>query len=348
MVKFVNDNDTHVDLIDHELSPVFAKRDEHEVYFRRIHSYLIKHGLLANGNIVDLGAWIGDNAIPWAKQIPGTVYAIDPSAHNLDYIRRMAEHNGINNITTIQKVISDKGEIVGTFGDINHCSFRSGATGTTRLAAVTLDDLKLPNIALIHLDVEGFEFKVVRGATETIERCRPIISFEQHVQVDNYLGLSEYLCEKGYDIYLINEVLPGCRRDCRNFMAFPCELNYGMRDIDNINEAIGQPVLLNILKGAPRFVAEIRGTMMSGKLFSNIKSTKIDDNLYVFCIFDRPYTKMIAVDANGEWIHGKYMLGKINIHCDDTIFRAYHTADGIVTDRSQYDVSVQRSTCDST
>ena len=210
---------------------------------------------------------------------------------------------------------------------------------------MTLDSLGLQNVALIHLDVEGFEFKVVRGATETIDKYRPIISFEQHVQVDNYLGLSEYLCEKGYDIYLINEVLPGCRRDCRNFMAFPCELNYGSRVIDDINGTTGQPVLLNILKGAPRFVAEIHGTMMSGKLFSNIKSTKINENLYVFCVFDRPYTKMVAVDANGEWLHGKYMLGQINLDCPDTIFNAYQTADGIVTDRSGYDVSVQRSTC---
>ena len=39
-----------------------------------------------NKNIIDLGAWIGDNSIPWAKNIDGIVYAIDPSKENCKYI----------------------------------------------------------------------------------------------------------------------------------------------------------------------------------------------------------------------------------------------------------------------
>jgi hypothetical protein len=54
---------------------MFKKRDNHEVMFRRINTYLIKNKIIKN-NIIDLGAWIGDNSIPWAKNIDGTVYAI--------------------------------------------------------------------------------------------------------------------------------------------------------------------------------------------------------------------------------------------------------------------------------
>ena len=128
---FTNDNSVKIKLIEHNFSSQFAKRDAHEVGFRQISTFFINKGLVKN--IIDLGAWIGDNSIPWAKNISGTVYAIDPSPANQAFIRSMCEKNQIHNLKQIQKVISYKNEFVSTNDSIDHCSFGSDTTGRTVL-----------------------------------------------------------------------------------------------------------------------------------------------------------------------------------------------------------------------
>ena len=91
---FTNDNNVNIKLINHNFSNYFVMRDNHEIMFRRINTYLIKNKLI-NGNIIDLGAWIGDNSIPWAMNVSHTIYAIDPSNDNINYIEDMAKANNI-------------------------------------------------------------------------------------------------------------------------------------------------------------------------------------------------------------------------------------------------------------
>jgi FkbM family methyltransferase len=222
-VTFVHDNNTKIQLIQHPFSDKYKNRYKHEIEFRRIHSYLIKYGHVKE-NVIDLGAWIGDNSIPWAKQISGVVYAIDPSIENLNYIRDMSEHNNTPNVQTIHAAISDKRELLYTPNNITHCTFNNNGTGNTKIQSTTLDHLYEENvidaISMIHLDVEGFEFKVVKGAVKLIDTFKPVISFEQHTSTDDYIGLSKFLHTHGYDVFLIDEILPGCRSDCRNFFAY--------------------------------------------------------------------------------------------------------------------------------
>ena len=92
----------------------------------------------------------------------------------------------------------------------------------------------LKNIGYIHLDVEGYEYNVIKGAKQLIDLYRPIITFEQHLETDDIAGICQLVKEKMYTIYLINEILPGCRPDCRNYLAFPSEMNldFIQRDLD--------------------------------------------------------------------------------------------------------------------
>lgn len=243
---FTNDGGIKIHLIKHRFSEVFRRRDHHEVLFRKISSFLIKQGIV-KGNIIDLGAWIGDNSIPWAKNIESnySVYAIDPSPDNCSYIAEMAVLNDVKNITIIQKAISDKTETLSTNENINHCSFvynNPGVFGIHKLESCSLDQLYrdqvIQEVGYIHLDVEGMEAKVIAGAIELIRTCRPIIAFEQHLDIDDYRGLSRFLISKGYTVFLNNEILPGCRHDCRNLFAFPSE-SMTHNFIDTIHAAIG-------------------------------------------------------------------------------------------------------------
>lgn len=275
VAHFSNDNGVAIQYtMNHPLAGLFGSRNEHEVMFRRISTYLINNGHV-QGNILDLGAWIGDNALPWARSIDNNslyyqafgaknietarsitnpiVYAIDPSPENCQFIRNNAALNDIDNIYVIQRAISDKREVLSTNEDLTHCSFVSDDSSSTyknQIEAVTLDDLffagELAKIAYIHLDVEGMENRVIAGATTLIELCRPIIAFEQHLEQDPFLELSAHIAEKGYTVYLINEVLPGCRPDCRNFIAFPND-SFDDTIVETLNTHLGQDVLERVL-----------------------------------------------------------------------------------------------------
>jgi FkbM family methyltransferase len=245
---FTNDDDVTILLINHEFSYVFKNRDNHEVMFRKINTFLIKNKIIKN-NIIDLGAWMGDNSIPWAKNINGIVYAIDPSPDNCEFINKTCELNNITNVKTIRSAISDINELLFTHDNINHCSFSNNKlTGNTKANAVSLDylyDIKMiDNIGYIHLDVEGMEYKVIRGSSNLIDECRPIITFEQHLEIDNYDIISSHLKNKNYSIFLIDEVLPGCRYDCRNSFAFPNEI-FNETLIEKIHNYIGQNILIS-------------------------------------------------------------------------------------------------------
>ena len=249
-VTFTNDDSVHISLLNHPLSHALKIRDNHEVLFRRINTFLIKNKYIKN-NIIDLGAWIGDNSIPWAKNIDGIIYAIDPCSDNCDFINRTCELNNITNVETIQSAISNTNEVLTTNDSIGHCSFvygKSGLDGKFKVNAVSLDYLyeqkAINNIGYIHLDVEGMEYNVIKGSSKIIDECRPIISFEQHLELDDYSVIVSHLKSKNYTIFLIDEVLPGCRPDCRNSFAFPNEI-YSEMLIENIHTYIGKNILIS-------------------------------------------------------------------------------------------------------
>lgn len=247
---FTNDDGVTILLIDDKISDMFKIRDNHEVIFRRINTYLIKNKIIQN-NIIDLGAWIGDNSIPWAKNIDGIVYAIDPCHENCDFINKTCEVNQIKNVKTIQCAISNVNELLTTNDNLFHCSFIYGnplLSGINKVNAVSLDFLyetkHIENIGYIHLDVEGMEYKVIEGSRNLIDNCRPIISFEQHLLIDDYDIILSYFKNKNYRVFLIDEILPGCRYDCRNSFAFPNEI-FNESLIENIHHYIGQNVLIS-------------------------------------------------------------------------------------------------------
>jgi len=248
---FTNDGGITVSLIEHPFSPTFASRNNHEVLFRRMHTYLMDAGVIKN-NIIDLGAWIGDNTIPWSKRSGSdakrsVVYAIDPSRENCDFIQIMCDHNQIDNVKIFQTAVSDKMETLSTNDDMYHCTFASDDQGRNKVNAITLDHLfnigEIENIGYIHLDVEGMEYKVILGSEKIIDTYKPIITFEQHLEIDNYNLILEHLTNKNYIVYLIDEVLPGCRPDCRNSIAFPKEI-FDPSIVTKIHQYIGKEILL--------------------------------------------------------------------------------------------------------
>lgn len=68
-----------------------------------------------------------------------------------------------------------------------------------------IDDLELPEVNLLALDVENYESYVLKGAVETINRCKPVIICEHGELVKDYLKGLDYIVAEGsaYDTIFI-------------------------------------------------------------------------------------------------------------------------------------------------
>ena len=77
------------------------------------------------------------------------------------------------------------------------CGMVSKSRGAVRVTVRKLDDYKYDNIGLMKIDVEGYEERVLRGAVETIERCKPILYLEDDRR-DQSPSLHKFLTELAY------------------------------------------------------------------------------------------------------------------------------------------------------
>jgi FkbM family methyltransferase len=213
-------------LPEHPYAYEFAQRDCHEVVFRRLNRFLIDRRIIKN-NVVDAGCWVGDNAVPWAKVIEGRVYAIDPSPSNCLFVTAVKELNRLSNLVVIQAALGESRGTVSTDEDLHHCKLESNDRGRNRVGTTSIDLLSqegvVRDLGYIHLDVEGMEAEAIRGALRVIHEFRPVLTFEQHLDSDDYMALVGVLKTRGYAAFLIDEILPGCRPDCRNLLALPVE-----------------------------------------------------------------------------------------------------------------------------
>ena len=214
-----------------ERSFYLLDRPYSEILLRNIVYNLFKEKYLnSNFSIIDIGSWIGDNALVWAKNLneSAMVFAIEPSKNNINYSKRLAELNDIKNIEWFAEVCSENvGEKL-VFDEIatnqsDNKKFKISDT-TDFILSSTIDHLvyhkKNTKIGLIHIDVEGFEFNVIKGASKIIERDKPTLVFEQHISQEDPDHIFKYLKNFGYRIFMINEIIPGNDLDCRNFLAF--------------------------------------------------------------------------------------------------------------------------------
>ena len=197
---------------------------KHEIKFKKIVYEMINNNIISkNKNIIDLGAWIGDNSISWAKLINGKVYAIEASRVNVEFIEGIKKINKIDNIKVINKLVSDN---VSTFNDVNsifsnQSYLKQRSSSENGKISTTLDildkDKVITNIGFIHLDVEDMEFLILKGSINLIRKYKPVISVECHTQ-KQLIQIKNLL--RKYSIYLIDEVC-GITSTCRNFIMIP-------------------------------------------------------------------------------------------------------------------------------
>lgn len=202
---------------DADLTP-YKGMGTRERLLRRIIARLYRDGVMNHSaNVVEAGMFIGDNAVPFASLLSslhtagapmGTVFALDPMERNCQTTRRLARWNGISNICMLRSAVGDKPSTA---------MIKQRTGPRVPIKQVSLDSLDLPNVGFIHLDVEGFEDRAIRGASRLIESNHPFIVTERHTGDKFDDGL---LLTRGYRVAEIPEVC-GPNLSCRNRLWIP-------------------------------------------------------------------------------------------------------------------------------
>ena len=147
----------------------------------------------ANGSaqsFFDIGANIGQHSL-FMSLHADQVHSFEPYSAVSQKLERHSELNAIGNIQLHKVGLSNQQEELDFYaptgrnqgiGSFDAGTVSKGNKNLGKLALVRGDDYlaqnKLQDIALLKIDVEGFEKNVVEGLTDTLEKSRPVIVVE--------------------------------------------------------------------------------------------------------------------------------------------------------------------------
>lgn len=160
---------------------------------------------LANGLCLDIGANIG--VISQALLANGyRVMAFEPQPEIFKLLQENCRYVGGEYVTFNTALGSEAGvakmpkvqySVKGNFGGLGIGD--KSIYGDIEIPVATIDSYHFPNVGFVKIDVEGFELEVLKGMTDTIARCRPILYVEDDRR-DKSAALRAYIRSLGYSI----------------------------------------------------------------------------------------------------------------------------------------------------
>lgn len=156
-------------------------------------TYLLSKPFIRNfRTAIDIGCRVGEFTRYLQRDFQH-VYAFDP---NLS--QKFRFNVSLKNVSHFHCALGEEAGETQMF-DGTH-SYRAGIQA--RLVPVyPLDIFEFEDVDYIKIDVEGFEKKVLLGATQTLKRCNPVVVIEQNEVVldgDHRYSAKEYLESMGY------------------------------------------------------------------------------------------------------------------------------------------------------
>lgn len=152
--------------------------------------------LSADSVVLDIGANIGITTVPIARKCSkGKVFAFEPIPSNLKALKRVTQRYKLNHVSFFSEALGDTNGSVQMVLPVlkqnkmqglshvveenNNDAWNKGDFFTVPLKR--LDDIPEINaqpINAIKIDVEGFEYEVLKGATNLLQKDKPFIYCE--------------------------------------------------------------------------------------------------------------------------------------------------------------------------
>jgi FkbM family methyltransferase len=130
------------------------------------------------GVALDIGANVGLWSRGLCKNFR-TVVAFEPVA----MFRECLIRNVVaDNLQVKDFALGDKrtqATMIITEGNTGHTHIDPDTLGTGDTEVYRLDDLELDEVDYIKMDCEGYEYRILQGAEQTIKQCRPVVVVEQ-------------------------------------------------------------------------------------------------------------------------------------------------------------------------
>ena len=175
----------------------------------------IKSIVRAGMTVLDIGANIGAHTLAMAKTVgsEGQVIAFEPMAWARKKLRTNIGLNSFTNIVVEKHALSNRTNIGSAGFRTSWDRYERASDGVVPEEAVLFDRLdnyvenhNLLTVDFIKLDVDGFEYKVLEGAVETIKRFKPTLSMELghwtlEKQGDTLEALTTLLHSLGYKFF---------------------------------------------------------------------------------------------------------------------------------------------------
>lgn len=178
--------------------------------------------LLVGDSIVDVGSYIGLYSIAIAKRVTnsGKVFAFEPDPKNFQSLKLHIALNQVTEIVeSINMAVADKSSVIHFQAERDsQSSIATTATGNTISVNCTSLDKYFPNtkIDLLKIDVEGWEEKVLEGASLLLSdknRSPRLIYIEVHPFAWKEVGTSwdsliNLLSKYNYKISTLDNIPP--------------------------------------------------------------------------------------------------------------------------------------------
>lgn len=134
---------------------------------------------LSGRDFLDVGAFYGDSSIAFLQCRPRKIYAYEPVPASYRVLLKTTRKNAPDIIVPVKKGLGDSRQVLpiglNSSASSLFTAFQSGKK-TVEIEIDTIDnECKDRDIGLIKLDVEGFEYNVIKGGLETIRRDRPVL-----------------------------------------------------------------------------------------------------------------------------------------------------------------------------
>lgn len=167
--------------------------------------------------VVDVGANIGYYTLLGAKLVgkSGRVFAFEPDPELAALLRRGIVENGFENVTLVEKAVSDSSGVATLFMSNglkdNRCYYAGGKKKRITVETVKLDDFfeNSQRIDMMKIDIEGFELRAMKGARDTLARTEAIITeffpFGLRLAGDDPEEYFNYLLSHHFIVYLLDE-----------------------------------------------------------------------------------------------------------------------------------------------